>query len=191
MAGANDSLLEVDSPRRALISTGTRAAGPYRPAPTTPPNAATHARILCLWPQIVAAAYAAAIALVALVLCDALQAPWCHNAHVRYQVLCAVALAVDACALQPLWVGCVALRRWLLASEIPVAAASAKMPAAIGDKREGDGDAVTPKIVVHSHPGPHVPPHRTDPPDLSSAKNHGVKVRLLHAPYPVHDSWRL
>jgi hypothetical protein len=81
-------------------------------------SAATHARVSCARTQAAAVGLAIAIAVAAVAVAAYASSGWCPAAVRRYGVVAAAALVVDCVALQTVWVGAVALWRWMTAPAV-------------------------------------------------------------------------
>jgi hypothetical protein len=96
----------------AFDSIGKRARG------TPAFSAATHTRMSCARTQAAAVGLAVAVAAVAVAVAAYASSGWCPAAVRRYGVVAAAALVVDCVALQTVWVGAVALWRWMTAPAV-------------------------------------------------------------------------
>jgi hypothetical protein len=81
-------------------------------------SAATHTRVSCARTQAAAVGLAIAAAAAAVAVAAIASNGWCPAAVRRYGVVAAAALAVDCVALQVVWVGAVALWRWMTAPAV-------------------------------------------------------------------------
>jgi hypothetical protein len=81
-------------------------------------SAATHTRVSCARTQVAAVGLAVTIGTAAIAVAAFASNGWCPAAVRRYGVVAAAALAVDCVALQVVWVGGVALWRWMTAPAV-------------------------------------------------------------------------